>query len=99
MGSTSLLSVQPERADRVQDPESRGQDRAYWERIMSDVFEGEVKALARRIGMEPTGIHVRPMRRKRATCSASPTASTWKRLSTSCSILRSLTTGICSRRC
>ena len=60
MASTSLLSVLPERADRMQDSESREQDRAYRERIMSDVFEDEVKALARRIGVEPTEIHVMP---------------------------------------
>jgi predicted metal-dependent hydrolase len=35
-----------------------------------DLFKAEVKAWARRIGVEPTEIHVRPMRHKWASCSS-----------------------------
>ena len=38
--------------------------------VPTDLFKAEVKALARRIGVEPTEIHVRPMRRKWASCSS-----------------------------
>lgn len=38
--------------------------------IPTDLFKAEVKAWARRIGVEPVEIHVRPMRRKWASCSA-----------------------------
>jgi len=43
-------------------------ERRTWEPLESaaakDVFKTEVAAWARRIGVEPQGIHIRPMRRK-----------------------------------
>jgi len=52
--------------------EKRGhQDWAPLEAMVpADLFKAEVKAWARRIGVEPTEIHVRPMRRKWASCSS-----------------------------
>ncbi len=38
--------------------------------VPADLFKAEVKAWARRIGVEPMEIHVRPMRRKWASCSS-----------------------------
>lgn len=38
--------------------------------IPTDLFKTEVKAWARRIGVEPTEVHVRPVRRKWASCSS-----------------------------
>ena len=38
--------------------------------IPNDLFKAEVKAWAHRIGVEPTEIHIRPMRRKWASCSS-----------------------------
>lgn len=38
--------------------------------VPADLFKAEVKAWARRIGVEPTEIHVRPMQRKWASCSS-----------------------------
>ncbi|UZQ84498.1 M48 family metallopeptidase [Thermoclostridium stercorarium] len=35
----------------------------------ADVFKAEVKAWAERIGVEPKEIHIRPMKRKWASCS------------------------------
>lgn len=40
------------------------------ETVPADLFKAEVKAWARRIGVEPVEIHIRPMRRKWATCSS-----------------------------
>lgn len=36
----------------------------------ADLFKAEVRAWARRIGVEPTSITIRPMRRKWASCSS-----------------------------
>lgn len=38
--------------------------------VPADLFKAEVKAWARRIGVEPAEIHIRPMRRKWASCSS-----------------------------
>lgn len=38
--------------------------------VSTEVFKAEVAAWARRIGVEPRAIHVRPMTRKWASCSA-----------------------------
>ena len=38
--------------------------------VPTDLFKAEVKAWARLIGVEPTEVHVRPMRRKWASCSS-----------------------------
>lgn len=50
----------------------REPDRA-WERLEDavprDVFHAEIAAWARRIGVEPQTIHLRPMRRKWGSCS------------------------------
>ncbi|MGQ9752859.1 MAG: M48 metallopeptidase family protein [Thermoanaerobaculaceae bacterium] len=40
------------------------------ELVPADLFKAEVKAWARRIGVEPAEIHIRPMRRKWASCSS-----------------------------
>lgn len=44
-----------------------------WERLEDavprDVFHAEIAAWARRIGVEPRAIHLRPMRRKWGSCS------------------------------
>lgn len=39
------------------------------ETIPTDLFKSEVRAWARRIGVEPKEVHVRPMNRKWASCS------------------------------
>jgi predicted metal-dependent hydrolase len=39
--------------------------------VPADVFKGEVDAWARRIGVQPRAIHIRPMKRKWASCSRS----------------------------
>jgi predicted metal-dependent hydrolase len=39
------------------------------ETVPADVFKAEVKAWAERIGVEPKEIHIRPMKRKWASCS------------------------------
>jgi predicted metal-dependent hydrolase len=42
-----------------------------WEvTVPADLFKAEVRAWAKRIGVEPTEIHLRPMRRKWASCSS-----------------------------
>ncbi len=38
--------------------------------IPADLFRAEVAAWAQRIGVEPREIHIRPMKRKWASCSA-----------------------------
>lgn len=52
--------------------EKRGQE--DWapleEMVPVDLFKAEVKAWARRIGVEPAEVHIRPMRRKWASCSS-----------------------------
>lgn len=40
------------------------------EAVPADLFKAEVRAWARRIGVEPTSITIRPMRRKWASCSS-----------------------------
>lgn len=40
------------------------------ELIAVDVLKAEVEAWARRIGVEPKEVHVRPMKRKWASCSS-----------------------------
>ena len=40
------------------------------ETVPADLFKAEVKTWARRIGVEPAEIHIRPMRRKWASCSS-----------------------------
>ncbi len=40
------------------------------EQIAADVLKAEVEAWARRIGVEPKEVHVRPMKRKWASCSS-----------------------------
>jgi len=40
------------------------------EAVPVDVFKAEVYAWAKRIGVEPREIHIRPMRRKWASCSS-----------------------------
>jgi predicted metal-dependent hydrolase len=40
------------------------------ETVPLEVFKGEVSAWAKRIGVEPKEVHVRPMRRKWASCSS-----------------------------
>lgn len=51
--------------------EKRGQE--DWapleELVPADLFKAEVKVWARRIGVEPAEIHIRPMRPKWASCS------------------------------
>jgi predicted metal-dependent hydrolase len=37
--------------------------------IPADLFKSEVQAWARKIGVEPKEIHIRPMKRKWASCS------------------------------
>jgi predicted metal-dependent hydrolase len=41
------------------------------EAVPADVFKSEVLAWARRIGVEPKEIHIRPMKQKWASCSQS----------------------------
>jgi hypothetical protein len=41
------------------------------EAVPADVFKSEVLAWARRIGVKPKEIHIRPMKRKWASCSQS----------------------------
>ncbi len=38
--------------------------------VPADLFKAEVRAWAKRIGVEPREIHLRPMRRKWASCSS-----------------------------
>ena len=38
--------------------------------VPADLFKAEVRAWANRIGVEPKEIHLRPMRRKWASCSS-----------------------------
>ncbi len=40
------------------------------ESVPAELFKAEVRAWARRIGVEPREIHIRPMRRKWASCSS-----------------------------
>jgi predicted metal-dependent hydrolase len=40
------------------------------ETVPADLFKAEVRAWAKRIGVEPTEVHLRPMRRKWASCSS-----------------------------
>lgn len=40
------------------------------EMVPADLFKAEVKAWVRRIGIKPLEIHIRPMRRKWASCSS-----------------------------
>ncbi len=39
------------------------------ETVPADLFRAEVRAWAQRIGVEPREIHIRPMKRKWASCS------------------------------
>ena len=39
------------------------------EEVPTDVFRSEVEAWATRIGVEPKEVHIRPMKRKWASCS------------------------------
>lgn len=51
----------------------RGSDRAGWvpleQAVIKDLLKAEVRSWAKRIGVEPKEIHVRPMRRKWGSCS------------------------------
>ncbi|ADW22184.1 MULTISPECIES: M48 family metallopeptidase [Thermus] len=38
--------------------------------VTSDIFRAEVEAWARRLGVNPREIHIRPMKRKWASCSS-----------------------------
>lgn len=40
------------------------------ELVPAEVFKAEVRAWARRIGVEPREVHIRPMKRKWASCSS-----------------------------
>lgn len=40
------------------------------ESVPAELFKAEVRAWARRIGVEPREIHIRPMKRKWASCSS-----------------------------
>jgi predicted metal-dependent hydrolase len=40
------------------------------ETVPADLFKAEVRAWAKRIGVEPKEVHLRPMRRKWASCSS-----------------------------
>ncbi len=40
------------------------------ERVPADLFKAEVRAWAKRIGVKPREVHLRPMRRKWASCSS-----------------------------
>ncbi|MFQ5873577.1 MAG: M48 family metallopeptidase [Dehalococcoidia bacterium] len=40
------------------------------EQVPAEVFKAEVRTWAKRIGVEPREIHIRPMRRKWASCSS-----------------------------
>lgn len=40
------------------------------EQVPVEVFKAEVQAWARRIGVEPREVHIRPMKRKWASCSS-----------------------------
>jgi len=40
------------------------------EAVPADLFKAEVRAWATRIGVEPKQIHIRPMKRKWASCSS-----------------------------
>ena len=40
------------------------------ETVPADLFKAEVRAWAKRIGVEPREVHLRPMRRKWASCSS-----------------------------
>jgi predicted metal-dependent hydrolase len=40
------------------------------ETVPADLFKAEVRAWARRIGVEPREVHLRPMRRKWVSCSS-----------------------------
>ncbi len=50
------------------------QPRSGWapleELVPIDIFRAEVQAWARRIGVEPREVHIKPMRRKWASCSS-----------------------------
>ncbi len=52
----------------------KGQDPADWlpleEAVPPDLFRAEVAAWARRIGVEPREVRIRPMKRKWASCSS-----------------------------
>lgn len=49
---------------------SRADQPLLEEAVPADLFKAEVRAWARRIGVEPTAITLRPMSRKWASCSA-----------------------------
>ncbi len=40
------------------------------EAVPTDLFRNEVRTWAKRIGVEPSEIHIRPMKRKWASCSS-----------------------------
>lgn len=40
------------------------------EAVPADLFKAEVRAWAERIGVEPREVHIRPMKRKWASCSS-----------------------------
>lgn len=40
------------------------------DQVPADIFKGEVRAWAKRIEVEPKEIHIRPMKRKWASCSS-----------------------------
>jgi len=40
------------------------------EAVPADLFKSEIRAWAQRIGVEPREIHIRPMKRKWASCSS-----------------------------
>lgn len=54
--------------------QDQGRDRDSWapleETVPEELFKAEVWAWAHRIGVEPREIHIRPMRRKWASCSS-----------------------------
>jgi len=62
------------------------EDRLSWPPLEdiapAEVFKAEVRAWAERIGVQPREIHIRPMKRKWASCSSSG------RLTFDCELLR-----------
>ena len=50
--------------------DSSSRSRPLGDLVLAEVFKAEVRAWARRIGVEPKEIHIRPMKRKWASCSS-----------------------------
>jgi hypothetical protein len=53
---------------------TKGHDRQSWipleDIVPAEVFKAEVRAWAQRIGVQPREVHIRPMKRKWASCSS-----------------------------